>query len=78
MPEPSQNRARVRRHRDALRTRGLRPVQLWVPDMRSPRFAEEARRQSRLVSEAPEHWDDMDFLERISEFDEAGDGDAPR
>ena len=43
---------------------------------RSPRFAEEARRQSRLVSEAPEYRDDMDFLERASEFDEAGDGDA--
>lgn len=43
---------RVQRHRDALRTAGLRPVQIWVPDTRRPDFAEECRRQSRLVAQA--------------------------
>ena len=43
---------RVQRHRDALRTAGLRPVQIWVPDTRRPHFAEECRRQSRLVAQA--------------------------
>jgi hypothetical protein len=42
--------ARVRKHRDALRTAGLRPVQIWVPDTRRPDFAEECRRQCRLVA----------------------------
>ncbi len=44
--------ARVRKHRDALRAAGLRPVQIWVPDTRHPGFAEECRRQCRLVAQA--------------------------
>ena len=43
---------RGQRHRDALRAAGLRPVQIWVPDTRRPEFAEECRRQSRLVAQA--------------------------
>ncbi|WP_084190064.1 antitoxin MazE family protein [Ferrovum myxofaciens] len=30
---------------------GLRPIQIWVPDTRRPDFAEECRRQSRLVAQ---------------------------
>ena len=41
---------RVQKHRDALRTAGLRPVQIWVPDTRRPDFVEECRRQSRLAA----------------------------
>ena len=44
--------ARVRKHRDQLRRAGLRPVQIWVPDTRRPGFADECRRQSRLVAAA--------------------------
>jgi hypothetical protein len=44
--------ARVQRHRDALRMAGLRPVQIWVPDTRRPEFAEECRRQSRLIAQS--------------------------
>ncbi len=44
--------ARVQKHRDALRTAGLRPIQIWVPDTRRPDFAEECRRQCLLVSQA--------------------------
>jgi hypothetical protein len=43
---------RVHKHRTGLRASGLRPVQIWVPDTRRPGFAEECRRQSRLVAEA--------------------------
>lgn len=43
---------RVNKHRAGLRAAGLRPVQIWVPDTRSPGFAEECRRQSRLIAEA--------------------------
>ena len=42
--------ARVKKHRDALRMAGLRPVQIWVPDTRRPDFAKECRRQSRLAA----------------------------
>ncbi len=43
---------RVQKRRDALRMAGLRPVQIWVPDTRRPDFADECRRQSRLVAQA--------------------------
>jgi hypothetical protein len=49
---PSSTAARVRKRRAALRRAGLRPVQIWVPDTRRLGFAEECRRQSRLVAEA--------------------------
>lgn len=49
---PSSVSQRVRKRRDALRAAGLRPVQIWVPDLRRPGFAEECRRQSLVVAEA--------------------------
>jgi hypothetical protein len=50
-----------------MRAQGLRPVQIWVPDVRSPDFAAEAHRQSALVGTADRASDDMDFVEAISE-----------
>jgi len=52
-------RQRVQSHRDRLRAAGLRPVQIWVPDTRRPGFAEECRRQSRLVAQADKADTDM-------------------
>ena len=49
---PTTVSVRVRKRRDALRAAGLRPVQIWVPDMRRPGFAEECLRQSRVVAAA--------------------------
>lgn len=43
---------RVQKHRDALRRAGLRPVQIWVPDIRRPDFADECRRQCHLAAQA--------------------------
>lgn len=44
----------------------MRPIQIWVPDVRSERFAEEARRQSRLVALADSQSDDQAFVEAVS------------
>lgn len=61
---------RVKKHRDALRAAGLRPVQIWVPDTRSPGFAAECRRQSRLVARAAEHEaDTLRWLEQAADTD---------
>ncbi|EIC21258.1 MULTISPECIES: antitoxin MazE family protein [Thiorhodovibrio] len=54
--------ARAQKHRDALRRAGLRPVQIWVPDTRRSDFAEECRRQSRLVSQSDMADTDMQQL----------------
>jgi hypothetical protein len=45
-------RERVSKRRAALRAMGMRPVQIWVPDTRSPGFEQEYRRQSLLVNQA--------------------------
>lgn len=56
--------ARVQKRRDALRAAGLRPIQIWVPDTRRPGFAEECRRQARLVAAADGIDQDLDtFLD---------------
>lgn len=49
-----------------MRARGLRPVQIWVPDVRSEGFAEEARRQAALVASLDERSDDQQLVEAIT------------
>jgi hypothetical protein len=57
-------RQRVRKHREAMRAAGLRPVQIWVPDTRRPGFAEECRRQAMIVAAANAADPDLDaFLD---------------
>jgi hypothetical protein len=60
------SRAKVQAHRDRLRAQGLRPIQIWVPDTRSPKFAAEASRQSRLVASSPHAVEDQTFIDSIS------------
>jgi hypothetical protein len=50
-----------------MRQRGYRPVQVWVPDVRSEEFAAEAHREALALAEADQGSDDMDFVEAISE-----------
>ena len=66
-PRPQSSRDRVRAYRDRLRNQGLRPIQLWVPDTRSPDFAAEARRQSLLVAQSPQAEEDQAFVDSISD-----------
>jgi antidote-toxin recognition MazE-like antitoxin len=66
--KPANSREKVRAHRARLRRRGLRPVQIWVPDVRSPRFAREAHRQSELVAADPTERFEQDFIDAISEW----------
>jgi hypothetical protein len=62
--------ARTRRYRDALRRRGLRPVQVWVPDTRAPGFAERVRRQCEAINRSDHEEGIMDWIEAVSVFDE--------
>ena len=59
-------RDRVLEHRKRLRMQGLRPIQIWVPNVRSAQFAGEARRQAVAVAIADLQCDDQDFVEAIS------------
>jgi hypothetical protein len=62
------SRTKVRRHRDRLRQAGLRPIQIWVPDVRSRRFRAEARRQSLAVAESAHERDDQAFIDAVSDW----------
>jgi hypothetical protein len=60
------SRDKVRAHRERLRRQGLRPIQIWVPDVRSPEFAREAHQQSLLIANSPQEKDDQAFIDSIS------------
>ncbi len=53
-----------------MRAQGLRPVQIWVPDVRSPQFVEQAHLQSAAVAASPREADDQAFIDAISSGDE--------
>lgn len=65
---PKSSREKVRAHRERLRKQGLRPIQIWVPDVRSPGFAAEAHRQSLLVANSPGEKEDQAFIDSISDW----------
>lgn len=57
---------RVTEYRRRMRARGLRPVQIWVPDVRSQRFVQEAHRQAALVARVDQQSDDQQFVEAVT------------
>ncbi len=62
------SRDKVRAHRKRLRQQGLRPIQIWVPDMRSPAFVTEAHRQSLAVAKSPHAKEDQNFINAVSDW----------
>lgn len=67
--KPPPVRERVRSYRERLRAQGLRPIQIWVPDVRSSIFVKEARRQASAVARSPQAADDQAFIDAISRND---------
>ena len=67
--KPVSTREKVQAHRDRLRAQGLRPIQIWVPDTRSPRFAAQASRQSRLVASSRHAREDQAFIDALASED---------
>jgi Protein of unknown function (DUF3018) len=60
-------RDKVRAYRERLRQQGLRPIQIWVPDVRSPAFKGEAHHQSLAVAQSPHGDDDQAFIDSVSD-----------
>lgn len=63
-------RMKVQRHRDALREQGLRPIQIWVPDIDARSFRAAAHRQSLAVANSADEAADQAFIDAISDWDE--------
>jgi hypothetical protein len=64
----AKSRDKVRAHRERLRRRGLRPIQIWVPDVRSRSFAREAHRQSLLIGTDKLEREEQAFVDAVSEW----------
>jgi hypothetical protein len=61
---------KVREHRQRLREQGLRPIQIWVPDVRSPAFQLEAHRQSAAVAASAHAGEDQAFIDAAADWDD--------
>lgn len=68
---PRSSREKVRAHRERLRSQGMRPIQIWVPDVRSPEFKAEAHRQSALVAGNPHEREDQNFIDAVSDWEDS-------
>jgi hypothetical protein len=68
---PSPSAHKVRSHRERLRQQGLRPIQIWVPDVRLPGFAAAAHEQSLAAANSPYAKEDQDFIDAISDSEDA-------
>jgi Protein of unknown function (DUF3018) len=68
--KPKSSREKVRRHRESLRRQGLRPIQVWVPDVRSRSFKAQAHRQSLAIARSNCEHEDQAFVDAVSDFDE--------
>lgn len=66
---PKSSRQKVRAYRERQRRQGLRPIQIWVPDVRAPRFQAEALRQSQAVARSSHASDDQAFIDAITDSD---------
>ena len=56
----------MKAHRDRLRAQGLRPVQIWLPDVRAPEFVRQAHDQSVALAASEHATDDQSFIDAVS------------
>lgn len=62
------SRLKVRAYRARLRAQGLRPIQIWVPDVTATAFRSEAHRQSLIVAARTHAGEDQAFIDAVSEL----------
>jgi hypothetical protein len=60
------SRVKVKAHRDRLRQKGLRPIQIWVPDIRARGFKRQAHQQSLAVANSEHAAADQAFIDAVS------------
>lgn len=60
------NASKVQEHRARLKAQGLRPVQIWVPDVRTAAFRKAAHRQSAAIAGSAQASEDQAFIDSVS------------
>jgi surfactin synthase thioesterase subunit len=70
-------RTRVARHRAAMRAKGYRLKQFWVPDVRSPEFREQIAREVAAINASAHAADDQAFIDSVTDWEGLPPYDAP-
>jgi len=63
--EKISGRERVARRRAALRERGLRPKQFWLPDVTNPEFIAQARADARAIAKSADSAEAQAWLDSL-------------
>ncbi len=62
---------RLANYRERMRAAGLRPIQIWVPDVCDPAFAGKRRAQAQAIAASDPAGDElMDFITEIYQWPE--------
>lgn len=67
LPKAKSSRVTVQENRNRLRAWGLRPVQIWVPDVHARAFRSQAHRQSLAVAQSAHAHGDQAFIDAVSD-----------
>jgi Protein of unknown function (DUF3018) len=62
---PKSSREKVSAYRKRMRAKGLRLVQMWLPDTRTPEFAAQAHKDSLAIANSPTEADDQAFIDSV-------------
>jgi hypothetical protein len=65
--KPKSSRGRAHERRELLRRQGLRPIRIWVPDVRFPVVRREAHRQSAVIAASAYARDDQAFINAVTD-----------
>jgi hypothetical protein len=68
LTQTTTSRDKVRAHRKRMRAKGLRLVQMWLPDTRTPEFAAEAHRQSLRANTSRFAAEDQAWVDSMSDW----------
>jgi len=68
--ESGQGSDKFRRYRARLKSKGLRQIQLWVPDTSHPGFQASLSRQLARIESAREDHEALDFIEEVADWDD--------
>jgi hypothetical protein len=60
------SRDKVREHRKRMRAKGLRLVQMWLPDTRTPEYREQAHRASLAIARSQTEQEEQAFIDSVS------------
>ncbi len=61
-------RRKVHHHRARLKAKGLKPVQIWLPDVKAASFRAAARKQARAIAASTAEAGDIGFVEAIADW----------